>query len=140
MTETQWKLINKKFHEPYWFKAETGEKVAYRSKESFEDFLVRFAVGDYELVEDRAGNPREKTYTFRYVFPSLDGAEVGSVALHGFMIGAYRHISLSTILKGHDGGIELVASYVSDRQSGSAFKRICDSFKDYQQGEPLEMK
>lgn len=87
----------------------------------------------YKTFEDNA-----PTYVFKYVFTDSDTAQVGSVALHGFMVGTYDQVAMESTISRHGNGMELVARYTADRPLTKEFKRICDSFKDYYKGEPEE--
>lgn len=71
---------------------------------------------------------KAKTFTFTYEFKDLDTAMVAGHALLGYMTGTYCQPTISLTYK--DKGT-LVAEYVEDHKLNKAFKRICDSFKDY---------
>ena len=73
---------------------------------------------------------KAKTFTFTYEFKDLDTAMVAGHALLGYMTGTYCQPTISLTYKNKG---TLVAEYVEDKKLNKTFKRICDSFKDYNQ-------
>ncbi|HEQ9959828.1 hypothetical protein [Streptococcus pyogenes] len=75
-----------------------------------------------------------KTFTFHYTFKDFDTAQVACHAILGYMTGTYEQPVIDATYHNDDQGghaNQLVLKYAEDRKLNKAFKRICDSFKDY---------
>lgn len=82
----------------------------------------------------RTFSDNPKSFTFHYTFKDFETAQVGAHALIGYMVGTYYQPVIDVSYQNDDQGgtaNQLCVEYAEDRKLNKVFKRICDSFKDY---------